>query len=75
MPDASGPLAITMPSGSVVLLLLPIQVLENQQKQKAMYVSEYRIYTAKERAEIGDLEWQNVWYRGYTRGLVSCKHL
>ena len=58
MPDANGPLAITMPSGSITAANSSVtKVLEKQQKQaetkKPCTRGEYRIYTAEKRAQIG----------------------
>ena len=54
LPDANGPLAVKMPSSSITVANSSVaKVLEKQQKQ-AEPRGEYRIYTAKERAEIGN---------------------
>ena len=50
--DPSGPLAITMPSGSITAANSSVaKVLEHPETRKLR--GEYQIYTAKERAEIG----------------------
>ena len=56
LPDTSDPLVITMPSGSISATNWSVaKVLEKQQWQAETkkLCGEYRIYTAKERAEIG----------------------
>ena len=58
LPDASGPLAITIPNGSITAANSSVtKVLEKQQKQaetkRPCTRGEYRVYTAEERAQIG----------------------
>ena len=57
-PDASGPLVITMPIGSITAANSSVtKVLEKQEKQaetkRPQTRGEYQIYTAEERAQIG----------------------
>ena len=52
LPDASGPLVITMPSGSITAAnSTVVKVLEHPETKKRR--GEYWIYATKERAEIG----------------------
>jgi len=54
LPDASGPLSIEIPSGSITATNSSVvKVLEKQQKMTKRQRGKYRTYTAKERAEIG----------------------
>ena len=52
LPDASGPLAIAMPSDSITAANSSIEKVFNQTEAKKPR-GEYQVYTTKERAEIG----------------------
>ena len=52
LPDASGPLALAMPSGSIASANSSVEKALKQTEAKKPR-SEYKVYTAKERAEIG----------------------
>ena len=52
LPDASGPLALAMPSGSIASANSSVEKALKQTEAKKP-CGEYKVYTAKERAEIG----------------------
>ena len=53
LPDASGPLAIAMPSGSITAANSTVERVFKQTPEANKPRGEYQVYTAKERAEIG----------------------